>query len=63
MALGSFAEATTAFEQALGLAPGHPAALLGAAESLAAAAGLHTRQGALGESWGGGGRWRACTAY
>ncbi len=48
MALGSFAEGTAQYEAALEIAPSHPAALLGAAESLAAAAGMHARQGALG---------------
>ena len=48
MALGSFAESTAQFEAALEIAPTHPAALLGAAESLAASAGVHSRQGALG---------------
>lgn len=48
MALGSFAEGTAQYEAALKIAPSHPAALLGAAESLAAAAGMHARQGALG---------------
>lgn len=52
MALGSFAEGTAQYEAALQIAPSHPAALLGAAESLAAAAGMHARQGALG-GWGG----------
>lgn len=50
MALGSFAEGTAQYETALEIAPSHPAALLGAAESLAAAAGMHARQGALGAS-------------
>ena len=54
MALGSFAEGTAQYEAALEVAPAHPAALLGAAESLAAAAGMHARQGALG-AWVGGG--------
>lgn len=49
MALGSFAEASAAYEAGLQVAPAHPAALLGAAEGLAAAAGVHARQGALGE--------------
>ncbi len=48
MALGSFADGAAQFEAALEIAPNHPAALLGAAESLAASAGLHARQGALG---------------
>jgi hypothetical protein len=50
MALGSFAEGTAQFEAALEIAPTHPAALLGAAESLAASAGVHAREGALGAS-------------
>lgn len=48
MALGSFAEGSAQFEAALRIAPDHPSALLGAGESLAAAAGVHARQGALG---------------
>jgi hypothetical protein len=48
MALGGFADATAAFEAALEVAPDHPAAQLGAAEGLSAAAGAHARQGALG---------------
>ena len=48
MALGSFAESIAQFEAALEIAPTQPAALLGAAESLAASAGMHSRQGALG---------------
>ncbi|KAL4853629.1 Tetratricopeptide repeat protein SKI3 [Chlorella vulgaris] len=48
MALGSFAEGTSHFEAALQAAPNHPAAQLGAAESLVAAAAAHARQGALG---------------
>lgn len=52
MALGGFAEGAAQYEAALEVAPAHPAVLLGAAESLAAAAGMHARQGALG-AWAG----------
>ena len=48
MALASYPEGVAQFEAALGVAPDHPAALLGAAECLAASAGLHSRLGALG---------------
>lgn len=48
MALGSPANAIGQYEAALSTAPAHPAALLGAAEALAASAAVHSRQGALG---------------
>lgn len=49
MALGSSADAIEQYEAALSTAPAHPAALLGAAEALAASAAVHSRQGAPGE--------------
>ena len=48
-ALGAYREGLADFEGALAVDPGHPAALLGAAEALVAQARLDVQRGALGE--------------
>jgi cytochrome c-type biogenesis protein CcmH/NrfG len=53
LGLGEEGEALRSFEAALGLAPSHPAALLGAAEALAASGSCLLLLGAFGGwEWG-----------
>ena len=52
-ALGAHREGVADFEGALAIDPSHPAALLGAAEALAAQARLDLQRGVLGEARAG----------